>query len=155
MKGPYIDTFYSLVYIDLVKMCQDTNIPRGNLKIDELNALPPENNHNLIIKPADKGGSIVILERKNYKQEAHRLLSDQETYTKLWRDSSGAFSEELSSIVQRASSEGILSKKEKAFLSDFYLIPYFYYLPEIHKDPEHPPGRPIIASMDSVTSSLS
>lgn len=34
-------------------------------------------------------------------------------------------------------------------------MPLFYYLPKIHKDQKNPPGRPIIAGINSPTSNLS
>lgn len=81
VNGPYIYTFYSFVNADMMKMCQDPNTPCRNLKKDGILALQSlENNHNLI-KPAGKGGSIVILGRKDYMNEAYRLISDKETYT--------------------------------------------------------------------------
>lgn len=38
---------------------------------------------------------------------------------------------------------------------DFYSMSYFYHLPKVHKDQQHPPGRSIVASMNSVTSVFS
>lgn len=50
----------------------------------------------------------------------------------------------------------ILEKFEVSFLiKDFYFTPYFYHIPKIHKSLSNPPGRPIIATMDSITSGLS
>lgn len=34
------------------------------------------------------------------------------------------------------------------------LTPHFYHIPKIHKDQINPPGRPIIAGIDSLTSNL-
>lgn len=36
---------------------------------------------NLIIRPADKGGGIVLLKKQNYLDEMDHLLSDRDTYT--------------------------------------------------------------------------
>ena len=38
------------------------------------------NNPDITVKPADKGGSIVIMNTDDYTAEAHRLLSNQEHY---------------------------------------------------------------------------
>lgn len=58
-----------------------------------------------MIKPADKGGGIVILEKTDY------IKSGQDTCTKLQRDLSASFSEDLQTLVNKASMDGILNKK--------------------------------------------
>ena len=44
------------------------------------------NNTDIIIKPADKGGSIVIMNTTDYIQEAQRQLSNPEHYRTLNTD---------------------------------------------------------------------
>lgn len=40
----------------------------------------------LIIRPADKRGGILLLKRQDYKEEMKNLLSDRDTYTILKKD---------------------------------------------------------------------
>lgn len=66
------------------------------------------------------------------------------------------FSLEATTLVNKALTDEIISKSEALFLKkNFYKVPYFYYLPKIHKDLTHPPGHPIVAAMESVTSGFS
>lgn len=159
-KGSYIHTFYQVVYEDLQKLCQQNRTTRGshsNLSTEESLAMANlTKNNNIIIKSADKGGGIVVQNRSNYLQESARLLSDANTYTKLEKDPLPEFTSEAHQLINDAASEGIINKTETAFLKhDLYNRPYFYHLPKIHKDPINPPGRPIVAAMESVTSYFS
>lgn len=86
-KGPYLQTFYLVVYTELIQMCKpgssQTHL-RSNLSTLEHQALEPlMNNDNIIIKPVDKGGSIVVQDRTDYLQDSSRLLSDISTYQTL------------------------------------------------------------------------
>ncbi|XP_056425851.1 uncharacterized protein LOC130367455 [Hyla sarda] len=59
-------------------------------------------------------------------------------------------------LLNTAYSEGILNKNEKSFLSvSSPPLALFYHLPKIHKNLEHPPGRPIISGIGCLTSQLS
>lgn len=50
----------------------------------------------------------------------------------------------------------MISKDEASFLlRDFYSTPYFYHLPKVHKNQSQPARRPIVASIDSVSSGFS
>lgn len=88
-----------------------------------------------IIRPADKGGGIVILDRCDYLMEMHRIVDDSETYTPLNRDPVGKYKKDLEIIVDRGFHSGILNKKEKLFLlPSAPRTPVIYYLPKIHKN---------------------
>lgn len=98
-------------------------------------------NTSIIIKSADKGGSIVIQNQDTYLNEAHRLLSDTNTYTRLHGDPLPQFSIEAKLLVKQALNYNIISKAEASFLSrEYYNTPYFYHLP---KDSHNPLGRPL------------
>ncbi|CAJ0940330.1 unnamed protein product [Ranitomeya imitator] len=84
----------------------------------------------IIIKPADKGGATVIMDRFMYQKKINHIL-------------------------EQAVVSVIINKKTQQFLikSD-PIIPVFYTLPKIHKRLDNPPGRPIVASTDSILSPL-
>lgn len=85
-----------------------------------------------------------------------RLLSDTKTYKKLSSDPLPSFRVEAEILIENAVIDHIIDKKEAAFMrKNFYSTPYFYHLPKVHKDALHPPGKPIVASMNSVTSGFS
>ena len=57
---------------------------KDNLSHGERQALLDlRNNKSIVIKPADKGGAIVILNRTDYITEGERHLNDNITYKKL------------------------------------------------------------------------
>ena len=60
---------------------------KDNLNKGERTALRNlRNGTSLVIKPADKGGAIVIMNRSDYVKEGLRQLSDEETCKKLSSD---------------------------------------------------------------------
>lgn len=85
----------------------------------------------------DKAGGIVILKKMN------RLFSDRSTYVPLASNPKAKFKRELKSLIDEGFQQVIQNKKERAYLVP--RIPVVYYLP---------PGRPIISSIDSVTSRI-
>ena len=57
---------------------------RPNLSREETEALKElKNNRKIIIKPADKGSAVVILDREQYLWEGYRQLNDKHYYLKL------------------------------------------------------------------------
>lgn len=58
-----------------------------NTTAEEFKAIKSlQNNPNITIKPADKGGGLVILNTKGYDLECKRLLDDKKNYTPLSHD---------------------------------------------------------------------
>lgn len=57
------------------------------------------------------------------------------------------------SLVNEGFNKNLLTKKEKLFLVPVApSVPVIYYLPMVHKDRLHTPGRPIVSGIDSITS---
>ncbi|CAJ0940228.1 unnamed protein product [Ranitomeya imitator] len=138
------------------------NINRGNLfyppnlttiERHALRGLQEDNK--IIIKPADKGGALVVMNRSDYLQEVSRQLSDITIYQKLQKDPTSSIRQKISDTLHKYTQLGVLDTKTVDFLTNPHpVIPVFYTIPKIHKNLEKPPGRPIVASTDSILSPL-
>lgn len=72
----------------------------------------------------------------------------------MW-DPTGNYNGELKRLLDKALLNQVLTKNLYQFLhSKHSVVPHFYHIPKVHKDMEKPPGRPIIAGMDSLTRNL-
>ncbi|CAH2301455.1 Hypothetical predicted protein, partial [Pelobates cultripes] len=74
--------------------------PKDNLTKKERKALRSlMHDKEIIIKAADKGGGVVVMDRHNYDEENRRLLSDMDTYVKLKENPSQKFMDELKELL--------------------------------------------------------
>uniref|UniRef100_A0A8C5P7K0 Reverse transcriptase domain-containing protein n=1 Tax=Leptobrachium leishanense TaxID=445787 RepID=A0A8C5P7K0_9ANUR len=128
-----------------------------NLTKEENKALKNlQNDSNIVIKPADKGGGTVILSKEAYDTEVLRILSDTSTYEPLKGDPINGIRSKLNALLLEGKENEILNEKEYDYLKMEYIkTPHIYILPKIHKSLTHPPGRPIVAGINSITSRLS
>ncbi|CAJ0933296.1 unnamed protein product [Ranitomeya imitator] len=155
-----VETYIEFVKNDVKKVLE--SIQRGdyhikhNLTVEEKQALSSlRDNRQIIIKPADKGGSIVVLDRDYYMGEIRTQLNDSDTYHPISHNPTLEISKEIKDLVSYYTSKGIIDTKLGEFLIKQYpVIPVFYTLPKIHKHPSKPPGRPIVASTESLLSPL-
>ena len=109
----------------------------NNLSNSERIALKAlSNNPDLVIKPADKGGATVLMNKTSYLKEAHRQLYNADYYQKLphgpiFRDNII----KINDILQKMRNENLISVKQYQYLraaeSDGERV--FYLLPKIHK----------------------
>lgn len=124
------------------------NLTRGEFKaIKELN-----DNKQIIIKPADKGGAVVVWDITHYINEAYRQLNDSQYYQKLHHNPTLALMEEYHQILREANEKGAIDNTTLQFLSNYNPVtPTFYLLPKIHKGKgTTPPGRPIVSANNSL-----
>ena len=114
-----------------------------------------QDNTNIVIKPADKGSGIVILNKEDYKAEALRLLDDPNFYTKVDHDPSEEFHNTINQFLrQRVMTTGVIQYPQYQTLALYKLrTTTFYYLPKIHKNKNPPLGRPTL--LNSTTNSMS
>lgn len=136
-----------------------------NLTKDELKAIKSlRNNKAIIIKPADKGSSTVIMNRADYLKEGYRQLSNEKHYKKLPKPIYPNVSKKISDTLDFLHSKNIINKKQLEYLD----VPpnprdrKFYLLPKIHKEKNTwgdggriPPGRPIVSDCSSDTYRIS
>ena len=147
----HVEVFKSMVQGKI----QDLEIKRtthsNKLVMEGIKAL--EQNKNIVVRPADKGGGVVILKRADYYGEIDRLLSATDTYLPLSGDPLGKLKLELSLWVEDGKVQSILTEKGAHYLvPKVPRTPVLYIVPKIHKNKTHPPGRPIISGIGSLYS---
>lgn len=112
-----------------------------------------ENKKDIIIRPADKGGGVVVMDKTYYHSQLQDMLQNENTYQLLSRDPTEKYRENLFNLVDYGFYMRAITKKEKSYLCpSFNRIPTIYTVPKIHKNPERPPARPIVNGINSVTS---
>lgn len=131
--APAVNIFRDLVLKDLpdlpIKKCQNFSMNKKGLK-------SLCGRKDLIVRPADKGGGIIVMNKSDYISEMPRILSDQDTYAELPSNPTNGYKRDLTTLVKKGFDRQILNKKEKAYLIPTApRIPIIYHLPKIHKDP--------------------
>ncbi|CAJ0933463.1 unnamed protein product [Ranitomeya imitator] len=127
-----------------------------NLLVEERHSLRNlQDDKSIIIKPADKGGALVIMDKNMYISEIMRQLSDASIYK---GSITHRIHQDIEVILRKYTNLGVLDQKTCEFSDESQppppITPVFYTLPKIHKNLENPPGRPIVASTDSLLSPL-
>ncbi|CAJ0968644.1 unnamed protein product [Ranitomeya imitator] len=150
-----VDIFLKLVKRDMSLFSEKIskfNLTRAqNQAIKEL-----KNMKDIVIKPADKGGNVVLWPADMYEREAFRQLNMTHCYKKLANNPLNIFKSELDALLQQGVDSGVISvKMMKGLQTTFPKIPTLYLTPKVHKNLNNPPGRPIVAGIDSLTENIS
>lgn len=104
-----------------------------------------------MIKNADKGGSVVVLDSDTYRNEAVRQLSDDNTYLKLRGILRPPSKKDLNALLDRELTAGFFSQSEREmFIPDAPIMPIFHHLLKLHKGCQPLLGRPIVAGIGSL-----
>ena len=115
-----------------------------------------KNNHNIIIKPADKGSAVVIQNRSDYLNEGFKQLSDDKFYKKTDLDLTKRHNDEIKKFVSKIYREDEIDTSVYLYLTEFECrTSRLYLLPKIHKKTFPPPGRPIVSANGSPTERIS
>ena len=113
-----------------------------------------EQRDDIIIKPADKGSAVVVLNKCDYIKEAERQLSDEKFYKKLDSDPTTEFSKKISKDLETMCKKGHLDQTTVEYLKpENPKAGRFYLLPKIHK--ANNPGRPIVSANGTPTEKIS
>lgn len=130
-----IMAFEKLVMRD-VEVLENKGYYQGhNLSVKESKALNDlANDQSIVIKSADKGGAIVIMDRADYVEEANRQLQDASFYEPINGDPTKHLQRLSTLVCREAFAMGIIEKGEFEYLQvPFPRVPIFYTLPKIHK----------------------
>ncbi|CAJ0946235.1 unnamed protein product [Ranitomeya imitator] len=160
-SNPPVETFVSLVERDIHTLTREmdrgkfqfhTNLTQSErLSLEQLSS-----DKSLIIKPADKGGATVVMDRSDYLEEVFRQLGDTTVYKIIQHNPLNQLIKKIAPIIDFHYQAGTIDSKLRDFLiKRDPITPIFYVLPKIHKRLVKPPGRPIVSLTDSVLSPLS
>ncbi|XP_073442412.1 uncharacterized protein [Dendrobates tinctorius] len=145
-----IELFVKLVSEDFKKI--PTRLRHDNLTREQRRALNElKSLRGVVIKPADKGGNVVVWPTTLYEKEAMRQLRDTTCYRRLSFNPTSVFQAELCEILEDAFQQGFISKEIKeGLIPASPRTPCLYLLPKVHKDLVSPPGRPIVSGNGSL-----
>lgn len=125
-------------------------IHKPNLtKAEEVALQHLKSRDDIVIKPADKGGAIVVWHKEAYLAEAEKQLQNPEHYRV---GHEGIFNEErstISSTIRDLTTSGQLPSSSGLLKVTTPRQPRFYLLPKIHK--ANNPGRPIVSACSCPT----
>ena len=125
-----------------------------NISKNEMKALNRiRNNKDIVIKPADKTGGILVMNKIDYEEKIQTHLNSNSTYIKVAEDT--LINENLVPKYHALINElrPFLTKKQFNWLMDINNEPGIIYgLPKIHKPGN--PIRPIISQCNSLTKKL-
>ena len=156
-QDPFLESYRSTIIHNTLKEIKKSNKKhiKKNLKKEELAAITTlRNNKEVVIKPEDKGGNIVIMNREDYIKEGLRQLSDHNHYEVLNEDPTLNYNNQIHQVLQQAVNLDIIDEKmKKTLYNKTPRISNFYMLPKIHKIGD--PGRPIVNGIGSITEKIS
>ena len=127
-----------------------------NLSKEEQKALDNLRGYtDIIIKQADKGSAVVVVDRVRYVGEAMRQLNDKDVYIPLNKDPTAEMIELINGRIRRLHGDGYISDSTRQYLliNSDARAGRFYLLPKIHK--QNCPGRPVISGCNTPTEKIS
>lgn len=95
-----------------------------------------------MIKPSDKGGNLVIMDKSHYELMVFTLLNNREWYRKVSETHLKLTIRRYQDLIGSAYYDGLITKSAWEFLNvTCPRTPTLYTLPKIHKNSSNPPGR--------------
>jgi hypothetical protein len=143
--------YISTVRTSILSACKEVSRDdfRNNLPSDEYAAISRfQADHDVVIKDADKGSAIVIIDSHRYIRECLRHLNDG-SYRLLDCDPTPQYEVSLHRLIVSLAASGVLTQDMASFASTRNSRPgRFYCLPKIHKPGV--PGRPVCSCSGSL-----
>ena len=132
---------------DIDKLIHKNKLKRNISQIERKTILNLRNDKNIIIKRADKGGCIVVMDTQSYLSKMNTMLSDTTTYTTTTVDINNA-KKQVDNIITKLLNIKLISDKQCSYLQrNTPKLPSIYGLPKIHKP--NCPLRPIVSQINS------
>lgn len=104
-----------------------------------------QRNPNIVIKPSDKGGNLVVMDVSNYESMVLAILNNAKWYRKVSSSHLKLTISLYQKLIGSAYYKEVITKPTWEYLNvSSPRTPTLYALPKIHKDVHHPPGHPIV-----------
>ena len=137
-----------------IRKLQQKPLRHLNMSQEELNTLKTlKQRDDIVIKPADKGGAIVVWRKDLYIMEAERQLKNTDFYEVINAKTTSSDSREVKKTINNFIQSGALPGKATSLIVKEPREPSFYMLPKIHK--LDTPGRPIVSACSCPTELVS
>ena len=155
-KSSMLEHIQEILTDRILKHNPSKNRPR-NISNEEYTILQQlQEMKSIVIKKADKGSNIVILNREDYIKEAMRQLKNKQFYIECKENLTMKHHNLVQELVSELFDKEIISEQTYKYLSTGgKRTSVFYLLPKIHKNLKNPPGRPIVSSIDCPTERIS
>ena len=152
----HLETYATLNEIELNKT-KIVSPKQKNLSAEEKRSIKDLfSDKTITIKPADKGGAVVIQNTTDYINEAKRQLSNRNFYKQVTEDLTDKHTELINRYVEGIHSAGeVSSKVRNRLVGGTRKTPQLYLLPKIHKGGFPPPGRPVVSANSCATEKIS
>jgi hypothetical protein len=129
-------------------------LQHSNITTEELRALRQlQARDDVVIKPADKGGAIVVWRRDLYEAEVRKQLSDTTFYAQQRKSTVKEDNALVRKTIKEAIRENNLPPEASRAIVQEPRESRFYLLPKIHK--VNNPGRPIVSACSCPTTLIS
>ena len=113
-------------------------------------------NRDIVIKKADKGSCVVIMDTTDYLEGGYSQLPNEKFYKKVDHELTHEHNEKVGSVVRSMFHKNEISLETAEFLvHEQPRTAQFYLLPKIHKRLIKPPGRPIVSANECPTERIS
>ncbi|CAG2204322.1 unnamed protein product [Mytilus edulis] len=151
-KNIWLDTYIEVVKGDVMNgLKQRKSI---NLTTKEENALKDIlQDDDIVIRPADKGSGIVVINKEEYFKKLEEEITNNDTYSETEQNTTHQITKKVKSLVNRMKKEGSISGEMKT-----YLIPKHPHPaklkgnPKIHK--QNKPYRTIVNGIGTATEKI-
>ena len=112
-------------------------------------------NENIVINKADKGSTVVVVNKSDYIEEGLKHLDDPNVYRKLTRDTTPEIYAFIMRFLKTLRWQGWIPRSFVDYCTppEDYRTSQLYFLKKIHKNPMG--IRPIVSSVNFVTENLS
>ncbi|KAJ1192072.1 hypothetical protein NDU88_001384 [Pleurodeles waltl] len=122
--GKEVELFETLVEMDIQRILRDPFKPRDNLTSEQRNALRSlQEGVNITIKPADKGGGVVIFDTRDYEKRAEELLSVKEHYQQVPPTRLEILKKGIGKVIGKGLTAGWICEAENPISPAFYRLP--------------------------------